>query len=185
MQATSCPALFAGSLMPDGSGIYVATNGDPTQLTDGQFDLRPSWSPDGSRIAFAGDLSGRAGRPSMNLYKVDVNGGELERLTEDPGVGVLQWSPRGGMIAFTRSLRSQFTDAVFVIGEDGTGERMLEEGARLVSWLANGEAVLVDSGRELWTIDVSSGARNERRNQPESFLRELPCQNGLHEIIGR
>lgn len=147
--------------------------------------MSPSWSPDGRQIAFAGDLSGRAGRPSMDLYKVDVDGGEAVGLAEDPGVGVVQWSPRGDMIAFTRFSRPQSSEAVFVIGEDGTGERMLEEGARLVSWLANGEAVLVTSGRELWTIDVSSGVRSERSDQPESFFNELPCQNGLHEIIGR
>jgi len=106
------------------------------------------------------------------------------------------------MIAFTRasdpadsSQNSRFPLAVFVVNEDGTEERMLAEGASAISWLGNGEEILVTSesltvgytlwsDREFWTVNASSGARSEPIDRLESLLSGLPCQNRLHEIIG-
>ena len=171
---------------PNASSLYVmnADGSSVRRLTANGVAMYPSWSPDGVQLVFTWDVGG-VGRPTLSLHTVAVAGGEPRQLTERPLVrGTPLWSPTGGVIAFTRSSRPQFSDAVFVVSEDGTGERLFEEGARLVSWLSNGEEILVASGRELWTVQVSSGARSTRSDQPESFLSELPCQNGLHEIVG-
>jgi dipeptidyl aminopeptidase/acylaminoacyl peptidase len=74
----------------------------PRQLTDGDFeDDNPTWSPDGSRVAFA---SGRHEDWDVelirDLYVVDVNGGEPERLTHGDGWHEApSWSPDGSWIA--------------------------------------------------------------------------------------
>ena len=77
-------------------------SGEPVQLTDGDFEHEtPTWSADGSRIAFASnreddwDLS-----PNGYLYVVDASGGEPRRLTTDESAySHPAWSPDGTVIA--------------------------------------------------------------------------------------
>jgi len=97
---------------PDGELLaFVAKAGesDALQIVDAgsgdlvsslRFDLdgifTPTWSPDGERIAFVGTKYG-----ASDLYVTGVDGGSLERLTDDfyddreP-----EWSPDGERIAF-------------------------------------------------------------------------------------
>ncbi len=80
-------------------------SGEPRQLTDGDFeDHSPSWSPDGSTIAF---ISAR--HPDWDLamendvYLVVAVGGEPCRLTQGGGsVGAPSWSPDGSRLAVER-----------------------------------------------------------------------------------
>ena len=80
-------------------------SGEPRQLTDGDFeDHSPSWSPDGSTIAF---ISAR--HPDWDLtmendiYLVAAGGGEPRRLTQGGGsVGAPSWSPDGSRLAVER-----------------------------------------------------------------------------------
>jgi tricorn protease-like protein len=87
----------------DGSGEVV-------QLTSGDFeDLRPSWSPDGERLAFA---SARHADwdivPGEDIYVVPAAGGAPELLTATDGSASLpSWSPDGSRVAYT------FTPGVF------------------------------------------------------------------------
>ncbi|MBZ4321429.1 amidohydrolase family protein [Streptomyces huiliensis] len=95
------------TLRPDGTGLR--------QLTDGPWDDRgPSWSPDGTRIAFASERQGDpvAGSP-YRIWTVDVRTGVLTRVTglKDQD-GPLQdggwedfdpvWSPDGKRLLFVR-----------------------------------------------------------------------------------
>jgi Tol biopolymer transport system component len=63
--------------------IYVA-NADgtsPRRLTNEKAeDSSPTWSPDGSRIAYVSDVSD-PGDHANEIYVVDATGGEPERLT--------------------------------------------------------------------------------------------------------
>ena len=56
----------------------------------------PSWSPDGSQLAFVSDREERA-----QIYLMPTDGGEAESLTSGKnGVVSLAWSPKGESIAF-------------------------------------------------------------------------------------
>ncbi len=56
----------------------------------------PSWSPDGSQLAFVSDREERA-----QVYVIPADGGEAESLTSEKNAVVsLAWSPKGGSIAF-------------------------------------------------------------------------------------
>src|SRR3989442_12739243 len=111
---------------PDGSriaarlvgrpGIWVAgLDGSHTiQLTHGANDDWPSWSPDGTQIAFAG--SPGATRPCAprrfdygcprDLYVVNADGSGLRRITNDHSVdSAPSWSPNGRELAFEGSSR--------------------------------------------------------------------------------
>ncbi len=79
--------------------IYImdADGGNVRRLTSSPSrDREPSWSPDGSKIAFSSD---RAGTP--DIYVVAVEGGEPVNLTRSSFADTSpSWSPDGSKIAF-------------------------------------------------------------------------------------
>jgi Tol biopolymer transport system component len=81
---------------PDGTGI--------TRLTDRGAKFDPSWSPDGSRIAFVG-----AAAPypyNSEIYTMNADGSDLVNLTNSPSSdGDPDWSPDGRKIVFVRVSR--------------------------------------------------------------------------------
>ena len=83
--------------------VPADASAEPVQITDGDYeDGRPSWSPDGSRIAFASsrhedwDIY-----PASDLFVVDAGGGEPSQLTGTDGeCDSPSWSPEGSTIAY-------------------------------------------------------------------------------------
>ena len=83
----------------------VVVNRDGTNwrdlTNDRFFDRYPRWSPDGKKIAFTSDRSGR-----YEIWMVDVDAGNLRQLTFDSsGAGDTTfplWSPDGTQIFFRR-----------------------------------------------------------------------------------
>jgi Tol biopolymer transport system component len=99
--------------VPSATGLHVLNveTGAVSALTDissrFRFDRYPSWSPDGSRIAFVTENfdDGR-----WDIYFIDVDGSNLQRLTNQANTpeidianvrGTIDWSPDGGRIVFT------------------------------------------------------------------------------------
>src|SRR5262249_49463011 len=112
-------------LSPDGRTVaFVSTRADghshlflldvaskrTTQLTSGDGgDFRPSWSPDGTQIAFSSDRNTHApnlpGRwehlQSTLLYVIHADGKGLRPLTRGRGVaGAPRWTPDGKRIYY-------------------------------------------------------------------------------------
>jgi Tol biopolymer transport system component len=90
---------------PDGTGLVNLTN-HPAD------DLYPTWSPDGTRIAYAShrDLG-------YDIYVMNPDGTDPARLTDQPEYDTSPaWSPDGTRIAFGRSYD------IYVMNADGTGQ---------------------------------------------------------------
>jgi len=85
------------SALGKGLRILDLTTGQTTVLTDGScIDDFPSWSPDGSTIAFTRNMQG-----NYDIFTIRPDGSGLQRLTTDPGNDAHStWSPDGQWIAF-------------------------------------------------------------------------------------
>lgn len=138
--------------------LYVSQNGDqyaiqsvrsdgtqPRVVFDGNGAVvqNPSWSPDGTRIAFASDMDG-----PFSIYTMNADGSDIQRLTT-PEQETLDespiWSPDGSSIAFSRTYEPRSTTDLLVIRADGSG----------LTNLTN----LDDYIRALWPTWSSDGSR--------------------------
>ncbi len=87
----------------DGSGL--------TQLIRG---LNPSWSPDGTRIAFASNIAG-----DYNIYIIKPDGSGLQQLTTRTDVDIEPtWSPDGEYVAFVSNVHKNWN--LWKMKTDGT-----------------------------------------------------------------
>jgi Tol biopolymer transport system component len=105
--------LVSPDVSQDGEWIVYGTFGTPEdiyvvrmdgtdsrQLTnDTYMDRRPRWSPDGKRIVFDSNRTGR-----FELWQINSDGTALTQLTHASGRGIMQgvWSPAGDELAFSR-----------------------------------------------------------------------------------
>jgi TolB protein len=93
----------------DGSDAHKVTTGDGNTS-----DAEPSWSPDGTKLAFSSSRSG----DGWHLFIVDLATGAITRLTSGWGVSPA-WSPDGTRIAYADG------NAIKLIDADGMNDRFL------------------------------------------------------------
>ena len=118
--------------------IINVGNGDAKQITNGQDwnDADPQWSPDGTRIAFVSDRSGKAYDDSDNtdVWVIPANGGTLTKISdhafqdESP-----RWSPDGQQIVFTgKTERHQFPKLYIAASSGGAASQLAANGLDLI-----------------------------------------------------
>lgn len=146
--------------------IYLA-RGDGRglkRLTDARsIEVSPSWSPDGSQLAFASDRSG-----SQQVYVMDVATGETRRLTFRGSYNASPaWSPDGQWIAYAALTGSTYD--LYLIDPETRHTRLLTDHPRTEedpAWSPDSRKLAFTSNRrgtrDLYVIDVPSG-RNLRR----------------------
>jgi dipeptidyl aminopeptidase/acylaminoacyl peptidase len=121
----------------------------------------PSFSPDGTRLAFVSDLNG-----VPQIWVVPVGGGwpELVTALDDP-IGSVSWSPDGVWLAFLLAPGGGMNQQIYLVRPNGSGLRRLTDGGQENNWLGS------------WTHDARALAVASNRRSAEAmdaYLFDIP-----------
>lgn len=125
------------------SSIWTAptTGGEPRQLTFGDNDAAPRWSPDGSQLAFVRE---------RQLWLLPSTGGEARKLTDLPlGAGAAMWSPDGKRISIIAPV-----DLHGVKGDDDKPEPLV---VTTGAYKGDGSGFYGTLRAHLFVVDVETG----------------------------
>ena len=171
-------SLYAPELSPSGELVLFTNNGNglwvmnpdgdnPHPLTF-RDDIDPTWSPDGSMIAFASSRSGE-----RQLFVMNANGSNVSQVTDLNNMGGRStWSPDGTQLAF---YRGPFGDRnIYIINVDGTGLMRLTDGGDNLgpSWSPDGNWIAFtsfrDGNNEIYLIHPDGTGLTRLTNIPTS-----------------
>ena len=123
-------------LIPNVSAVAVINTTQLTNATVAGF-ANPSWSPDGSKIAY---MSGSG--HNYSIWVMNTNGSNSIKLTDEMGVVDRQpgWSPDGSKIIFERG------DAIYIMNSDGSNQKMLIFAGGSFSISPDSQYIVFDGG---------------------------------------
>jgi Tol biopolymer transport system component len=162
------PGFAAAALSEEGTLVYIqassasrlilaeAGGGVRTLLEEPRRYAHPRFSPDGSRLVV--DV---VGRPTLDLWSLDLKAGTFQRLTTDGNNDRPEWSPDGSRIVYLSD--REMKDGQFLawsIAADGSGSP-----ERLFDWPNPVREVLYtpDGGTLIFREDHSTQRRNVLR----------------------
>lgn len=170
-------------------------------LTPGTFEeTSPTWSPDGTRIAFMrrhgeGDVDKS---PNSDVFVIDARtGAQPRRVTTTPiqERGTPEWSPDGRMLAFLLGDELKFSayvqDRVAVIPVAGGEARVLaatlDRPVRSPIWSADGQSLVFeivdDRSQHLATVPVAGGEVRRLITGKRVISNASPGRDGAFAVL--
>jgi Tol biopolymer transport system component len=167
--------IVGPALSPDGRRVafgalnqiwVMEVGGRPRPITSGlYYKTDPAWSPDGTRIVYASDKSGK----TMDLYVIDLRTGVERRVTAlDSSAEVSPaWSPDGRSLAFQDQTGATFTVEI----DTGVVKQVILPlfAPGKPTWHASGHTIAVaalkpytrrfrEGTSQILTVDLTTGA---------------------------
>ena len=151
--------------------VVEIQSGSTRQITFGEDwnDTDPQWSPDGSRIAFVSDRTGKAFDESRNsdVFVIDSAGGPIRKISDhDEEDSSPRWSPDGKQIAFIGRIKERDHPKIFLTAPNGMQpSRNVSPELDLIpgnlKWADSGRALTFETGvsgeTHLFRVDVKDG----------------------------
>jgi len=153
-----------------------------TRLTDNPtWDYDPSWSPDGTKIAFSRaprtDIPGAGRYGKSDIYVMNTDGSALVRLTNNPSVkgnSHPAWSPDSTKIAFSSS--RDVDSGIYVMNADGSDQTKLmdtQSSDHAPSWSPDGTKVAVTSSTDgeyqIYIVGADGSGRTRLTDDPSNM----------------
>jgi dipeptidyl aminopeptidase/acylaminoacyl peptidase len=154
------------------SHIWVASlkTGEANMITSGDDwnDNDPQWSPDGAKIAFVSNRTGKEYEDNRNtdVWVIDATGGELLKISDhQEGDNSPRWSPDGKTIAFVGRVREEQHQKIWLApAAGGSASRLAAADLDLIpsqmDWAEEGRALYFESGvkgeAHLFRVDVAT-----------------------------
>jgi TolB protein len=161
--------------------IVAADGSHRRRLThSGQgIDYSPTWSPDGSRVAFRTTRGSPSGPDPSNIFVVNADGSGEHQLTppRGPAAGGLfpAWSPDGRWIAYSNGA------GINLVRPDGSGRRPLGVAGECSIWSPDGSKLLFCSnginrgeGVENWDVFVMDANGTHVRRLTSDVAQDYP-----------
>ena len=160
--------------------IIDFASGSARQITSGDSwnDTDPQWSPDGSRIAFVSDRTGREFDEGHNadIWVIPSAGGSLTKVsTSDERDSSPIWSPDGKSIAFVSAEDDDAPQQLYIASSAGGGTpRLAAKSLDLIpgnlQWAERGKAIYFDTGVKgelhVFRVDVATGVVTQATHGP-------------------
>lgn len=144
--------------------------GTASQITSGDDwnDSDPQWSPDGEKIAFVSNRTGKEFDENHNtdVWVIDAAGGPLTKISDhaEPDNSP-RWSPDGQIIAFVGAIEQRAHPKIWLApGHGGAQARLAADGLDLIPtalrWAEAGRALYFEAGvkgaTHLYRVDLAT-----------------------------
>ncbi len=149
-----------------------ADGSNPQQLTSGGDEWWPSWSPDGSHLAYAE----RVGLNDYLVYRMESDGWPQIRLSpETVNDKTPQWSPDGSKIAFGNFAGSN-GNIWTMNASDGSGRTQITNDPKdecYPDWSPSGDEIVyekyIDDNDcyDIWKVSLDNGATTQLTSGPD------------------